>query len=53
MSKINYSIILGAGLLAAMMTGISIHPFTSVFANVNQTTLESVDFTLEGVIKLG
>jgi hypothetical protein len=51
MSKINYIIILGAGLLAVMMTGISIHPFTSVLANVNQTTLESVDLHLEECIK--
>jgi hypothetical protein len=51
MSKISYIMILGAGLLAVMMTGISIHPFTSVFANVNQTTLESVDLHLEECIK--
>ena len=51
MSKISYIIILGAGLLATMITGISIHPFTSVFANVNQTTLESVDLHLEECIK--
>ena len=34
-----------------MMTGISIHPFTSIFANVNQTTLEAVDLHLEECIK--
>lgn len=51
MSKISYIIILGAGLLAVMMTGISIHPFASVFASVNQTALESVDFHLEECIK--
>lgn len=50
MSKISYIIILGAGLLAVMMTGISIHPFASVLG-VNQTALESVDFHLEECIK--
>jgi hypothetical protein len=50
MSKISYIIILGAGLVAVMMTGISIHPFASVFG-VNQTALESVDLHLEECIK--
>jgi hypothetical protein len=50
MSKISYIIILGAGLVAVMMTGISIHPFASVFG-VNQTALKSVDFHLEECIK--
>jgi hypothetical protein len=43
MSNISYLTILGAGLLAVMMTGLSIHPFTSVFASVDQSALESVD----------
>jgi hypothetical protein len=50
MSKISYSIILGAGLLAVMMIGISVQPFASVYG-VNQTLLESEDVHLEQCIK--
>lgn len=50
-NNISHLTILGAGLLTVIITGLCIHPIASVFASVDQSTLEPVDLHLEECIK--